>query len=370
MNRFDLILQLRRTTKRIVVLRKIIDFVPIFSQYDRYLYKYARVRLEEQKIKRLLSENEPKLNLICDLKCTPPSYGDYVEFLMAARILSTRFKVTLIIVINDLRSDWKDLKGHEQQNRINDFNALAQLALLNCGAELKVVESFSEVSNLIMGSQTVLFDFVCKRKPIYWDLKFLNKRLYRSLGCEPKVLLDQIKFSDLKSIPNFRYVLWHIRTESIWNRDQDMSSDGIIYNYMLLRRVLGSEIRIIVCGNEKGLQRVMDLSSHYNLNLTSARKYSDSFIGDLELLGKCEFFLQVGGGGFTEYAWNSSVPFLVVSFPWKPRDFRIFRKIQGSKRQITAWQTTNQVFRLKSCKSEGNFESELKKFCHDLDLGS
>jgi hypothetical protein len=149
-----------------------------------------------------------------------------------------------------------------------------------------------------------------------------------------------------------------------------MSSDGIIYNYMLLRRVLGSEIRIIVCGNEKGLQRVMDLSSHYNLNLTSARKYSDSFIGDLELLGKCEFFLQVGGGGFTEYAWNSSVPFLVVSFPWKPRDFRIFRKIQGSKRQITAWQTTNQVFRLKSCKSEGNFESELKKFCHDLDLGS
>jgi hypothetical protein len=289
---------------------------------------------------------------------------------MAARILSSRFEVTLIIVINELRSDWKDLKGHEQQNRINDFNALAQLALLNCGAKLKVVESFSEVSNLIMGSQTVLLDLVSKRKRIYWDLRSLNKRLYRSLGCEPKVLLDQIKFSDLKLIPNFRYVLWHIRTESKWNRSQDMHSDGIIHNYMLLRRVLGSEIQIIVCGNEKGLQKVMDLSSHYNLYLTSARKYSENFMGDLELLSNCEFFLQVGGGGFAEYAWNRLQPYFVSSFPWKRREFKTFCKLQGSKNQITTWQTTNQVFRLKTRKSEGNFESELKKFCQDLDLGS
>lgn len=371
MNRFDLILQLRRATKRLVVLRKIIDFVPIFSRYDNYLYKYARVRLEEQKIRRFLSfDMEPKLNLVCDLKCAPPSYGDFAEFLMAVRILGSRFEVTFTMVIDELRSDWKELNYSEQSKRINDFKTLARLALVNCKAELKVVKSFSEVSNLIVSSQTVLLDFASKRKPIYWYLKFLNKRLYKSLGCKPEVLLDQIKFSELKMIPNFRYVLWHIRSESIWNKDQDMPDGIIIRNYMSLRKVLGSEIRIIVCGNEKGLQRVMDLSSRLRLNLTSAREYGDDFTGDLELLGKCEFFLQVGGGGFTEYAWNSLVPFFVFSFPWKSRDFKMIRKIQGSKNQITAWQTTNQVFRLKTRNRKDDFESELKMFCQDLGLGS
>ena len=371
MNRFNLILQLRRATKKVIILRKIIDFVPIFSWYDIYLYKYARVRLEERKITSFLSfDTDSKLNLVCDLKCTPPTYGDFTEFMIATRILSSRFKVTLIIIIDELTTDWKALSYGEIKKRISDFKALAELSLVYCRAELKVIDSFSELSNLIVGSQTVFLNYVSKRKPKYRELKFLNKRLYKSLGCEPKVLLDQIKFSELKMIPNFRYVLWHIRTESIWNKDQDMPDDVIIRSYMSLRKVLGSEIRIIVCGNEKGLQRVMDLSSRYKLNLTSAREYADGFIGDLELLGKCEFFLQVGGGGFTEYAWNSLVPFFVFSFPWKSRDFKMVRKIQGSKNQITTWQTKNQVFRLKTRKSEGNFESELKKFCHDLGLGN
>jgi hypothetical protein len=370
MNRFNLILQLRRATKKVKLLRKIIDFVPTFSRYDSYLYKYARVRLEEQRILRFLSsETESKLNLVCDLKCAPPSYGDFAEFLMAIRILSSRFEVTFTMVIDELRSDWKELNYSDQSKRINDFKTLAKLSLVNCRAGLKVVDSPFEIFDLRAGGQTVFADFVFKRKPIYWDLKILNKRLYQSLGCDPKVLLDQIEFLSSKSSPTFKYVLWHIRTGSLFTQEWDMLDEEIISSYFSLRKVLRSDIRIIACGNEKGLQRVMDLAVHHNLDITSARNYSDDFIGDLSLSSKSEFFLQVGPGGLAEYAWNRLSPYFVSSFPWKRREFKTFCKLQGSKNQITTWQTTNQVFFVKTDDSKVDLESELKEFCNNLGVG-
>ena len=370
MNRFDTILQLRRATKRLVVLRKIIDFVPIFSRYDNYLYRYARVRLEEQKIRRFLSfDIEPKLNLVCDLKCAPPSYGDFAEFLMAVRILGSRFEVTFTMVIDELRSDWKELNYSEQSKRINDFKTLAELALVNCRVELKFLDSSFEIFDLRAGGQIVFADFVFKRKPIYWDLKILNKRLYKSLRCDPIVLLDQIEFPRSKSSPTFKYVLWHIRTGSLFTQEWDMLDEEIISSYFSLRKVLRSDIHIIVCGNDKGLQRVMDLSVHHNLDITSARIYSDNFIGDLALSSKSEFFLQVGPGGLAEYAWNTLSPYFVSSFPWKRREFKTFCKLQGSKNRITTWQTSNQVFLVKTDDSKDNLECELKKFCKNLGAG-
>ncbi len=367
MNRFDSILQLRRATKRLVILRKIIDFVPILSRYDNYLYKYARVRLEEQKFLRSLSyDTLPKLNLVCDLKCVPPSYGDFAEFLMAIRILSSRFEVTFTMVIDGLRSDWNELSYSEQSKRVNDFKTLTGLAIMNCRAVFKVVDSPVKFLNLRAGSQTVFPDFVLKRKPIYWDLKILNKRLYKSLGCNPKVLLDQIEFPNLKSKPTFRYVLWHIRTGSLFTQEWDMLDEEIIRNYFLLRKVLRSDIRIIACGNEKGIQKIMDLSVRHNLDIASARVYSDNFVGDLALSSKSEFFLQLGPGGLAEYAWNTFSPYFVSSFPWKRREFKTFCKLQGSKNQITTWQTKNQVFFVKTNDKKENLELELKKFCNNL----
>ncbi|MDA2968414.1 MAG: hypothetical protein O2792_01095 [Actinomycetota bacterium] len=273
------------------------------------------------------------------------------------------------MVIGELSSDWKELCDDEQSRRISDFRELADKVVANHGAELKIVSSFSELLNLTAEGKTVFSDFVCKRKKVYWDLKLLNNLLYKSLGCDQKVLLDQIEFSRLKLKPSFKYVLWHIRTESVWNKEQDASDQKIVEVYESLRRILGCEIEIVVCGNQKGLQRVTNLAAKHQFEITSARTYSENFLGDVTLLCNCGFFLQVGGGGLAEYALNSSVPYLISSFPWTKRDLKQHRFILGRKNQVNKWQTANQVFLLKNPKSKDNFENQLKKFWSDYKCG-
>ena len=369
MELFTAILHLRGATKKFLFVRKIIDFIPLLSTVDRFVYRYASVRIEEKKIVSYsLNESRPKINLVCDFKCTPPTYGDFSSFLTAIGILSLRFEVTFVMVIDELRSDWKELGDDEQSRRISDFRELADKVVANYRAELKIASSYSELLNLTAEGKTVFSDFVSKRKKIYRDLITFYNLLYKSIGCDQKVLLDQIEFSRLKLKPSFKYVLWHIRTESVWSMEHDLSDQEIVEIYEPLRRILGSEIEIVVCGNQKGLQRVMNLAAQRQLEITSARTYSENFLSDVTLLRKCGFFLQVGGGGLAEYALNSSVPYFISSFPWTKRDFKQHRFIPGRKNQVNMWQTANQVFLLKNPRSKDNFENQLKKFWCDLSV--
>ena len=367
MELFTAILHLRGATKKFLFVRKIIDFIPFLSKFDSFVYQFARVRIEEQKIVSYsLNESRPKINLVCDLKCIPPTYGDFSSFLAVIGILSLRFEVTFVMIIDELRSDWKQLDDDEQSRRISVLRELADKVVANHGAELKIASSYSELLKLIVEGKTVFSDFVSKRKKIYWDLKLLSNLLYKSLECDQKVLLDQIEFSRLKLWPPFKFVLWHIRTESVWSKEQDVSDQEIVAVYEPLRRILGSEIEIVVCGSQQGLQRVMNLAAQRQLEISSARTYSENFLGDLTLLSKCEFFLQVGGGGFLEYAWSSSLPFLVVSYPWNRAKLREISRMQGTNNKVTSWQSANQVFLLKNPRSKDNFESQLRKFWNNL----
>lgn len=369
MELFSAILHLRRATKKFLFVRKIIDFIPLLSTFDSFVYQFARVRIEEQKIVSYsLNESRPKINLVCDLKCTPPTYGDFSSFLTVIGILSLRFEVTFVMIIDELRSDWKELDDDEQSRRISAFRELADKVVANHGAELKIASSFSELLKLIVEGKTVFSDFVSKRKRIYWDLKLLNNLLYKNLGCDQKVLLDHIEYVRLNVEPPARYVLWHVRAESLWSKKDDLGDEEIVSTYNLLRGVLGTEIRVIVCGNEGALCKIMSLAKRFQLDIASAREYSVNFLGDLALLGDCEFFFQVGGGGFAEFAWNSSLPFFIASYPCSYATFREISRIQRTNNQVTSWQTTNQVFLLKNPKGKDNFESQLRVFWNNLSV--
>lgn len=367
MNRFNLISRLQRATKKVILLRKIIDSIPAISRFDSFVYQYSRVMIECNKVSKLLrNEARHELILVCDLRCTPPTYGDFSAFLMAARILSSRFGVTFILVIDDLRSDWKERSYEDQLNLISDFKDLVNSALVNHIVDFRVVNSFSDLKHLIVESNTIFFDFVSRRKKIYWDLKLLNNLLYKKLGSDATVLLDYLDYVKLNVEHPTKYALWHVRTESLWAKDYDLGDEEIFSTYNLLRRVLGAEIQIIVCGNDRALCKIVSLAKQFQLDIVSAREYSDNFLGDLALLGGCKFFFQVGGGGFAEFAWSSSVPFFIASYPYSRRTFRKISRIQQTNNQVTSWQTTKQVFLLKMKKSEVDLERELKKFCSSL----
>lgn len=367
MDFFETGLRLRRVSKRFLYIRKAIDFIPIFSKFDIYVYKYSRVRIEEKKIvSYLLIEGRTQINLVCDLRCTPPTYGDFSAFLMAIRILSSKFDVSFVMVFDELRPDWDLLNREEQLKRFNDFRGLASKVLGDNDVEIKIASSFSELRMMINEGQTIFSDFVLRRKKIYWDLKFLNQHLFRSLGCEPEVLFDHTVFSVLKLKPFFKYVLWHIRTESLWDKEIDNTDREIAEVYKILKKVLPNDVRIIVCGNQEGLKRVADLSVHNKFDLTSARIYSEDFLGDLTLIKDSIFFLQLGGGGLAEFAWSSSVPFFIHSYPWSREEFKMIQRIKKNILGITTWQTPNQVFLLRSRKKLDSFENQLRRFWSEL----
>ena len=336
----------RNFTKKFIWLRKFIDFVPYLSITDRACHVYSRVKAEEQKVTSYLSVHpRPKVNLVCDLRSIPPTYGDFSAFLMAIRILSTKFRVTFIMVVGEFRADWALLGKDDQITRVAHFKEMAERVVSASDSQLLVTESFEKISELTVDSQIVFAEYVHRRKGIYWVLKLLNDVLFNHLGCTEDVLLDRVQFLDPKIQITKPYVLWHIRRNSIWETEFDLSDQDIVNLYQKLREVIGINVNIVVCSSNEGLRGICELASKSNLEITPSRHYSANFLGDVALLYGSLFFIQLGGGGMSEYAWSSSVPFLDINSPF-PNIHVIYKRLFGVKVKsgsATSWRCSKQI---------------------------
>ena len=362
-----IIRKVRSLSKRSNTVRKIIDFVPILGAVDRTGFVYSRVKEEEDKIIGYLSKSpRPVINLVCDLRCTPPSFGDFAAFLMAHRILNTRFEVKFIIRTDELQFDWDDLTQESQYQRLDHFKKLATGVANAGGTDLKIAKSLDELSALTTEGQTVFYDYVVRRKKIYLDLKHLNDLLYIQLGCTQNVLLDQVQFLKLETEPAEPYILWHIRQNSTWLKHYDASEKEIIDQYTTIRTVIGNETKIVVCGSDSGLAGLELLSAQNNLNFESARRYSSNFLGDITLLRRAIFFLQIGGGGVSEYAWSSSIPLLDFNYPLPKLDWICKRMLGVQKNKFVSWANEYQILELAHKRKGSNFENDLNHFVDRL----
>ena len=367
MELYAVIKKVRGLTKKSETVRNIINFVPILGALDKTGFVYSRVKEEEHKLIGYLSESpRPIINLVCDLRCTPPSYGDFAAFLMAYRILNTRFEVKFIIRTDELRFDWDDLTQESQYQRLGHFKKLATGVADAGGTELKIANSLDELSALTTEGQTVFSDYVGRRKRIYWDLKHLNDLLYIQLGCTQNVLLDQVQFLKLETEPVEPYILWHIRQKSTWLKHYDASEKEIIDQYTTIRTVIGNETKIVVCGSDSGLAVLKQLTTKYNLNFEIARDYSKDFLGDITLLRRAIFFLQIGGGGVSEYAWSSSIPLLDFNYPLPNADWICKRILGVSKTKFVSWANEHQILELAHKRKGSNFENDLNHFVDRL----
>jgi len=369
MKPYEVIKKVRALTKKSQLLRKIIDFVPALRRFDRLGFVYARVKDEEQKIIRYLSEDpRPTINLVCDLRCTPPTYGDFSAFLMAVRIISTKFKLTFFIVVDELNSDWDLLTVDNQKKRLADFKELAKRVTSVSDSRVEVVDSFEKLSALTVASETIFSDYMSKRKKIYWDLRHLNDLLFDQLGCSRDNLLDNVQFSEIKTQALQPFILWHIRRNSKWDKSGDTTNIEILEHYKKLRKVLGNEIKIVVCASDEALADIFKLASKLDLDIINARNYSENFLGDLTLMYTALFFVQIGGGGMSEYIWSSSVPFLDVDLPLG-RDNAAAKLLFGinfKKHVATNWQNSNQIVSLRARNKKNDLETNLIALYHNL----
>ena len=363
MKLYSVIKEVRAFYKRSAYVPKIISSIPILKKIEQIARVYSRVKEEEDKIIGYLSESKrPSLNLVCDLRCTPPTYGDFSAFLMAIRILSTKFSVVFIIVIDEFNSDWVLLGQETQIERVAQFKELAARVASASNSQLIIVETFEKLPELTIDSQIIFDQYVHRRKKIYWDLKLLNDVLFKHLGCTREVLLDRLPFVDKKIQTSKTYVLWHVRRSSIWSKEYDLSDQEFVDLYKKLREAIGFNVDIVVCSSDEGLRSTRELASKTNLEIRFSRDYSENFLGDVALLYGSLFFIQLGGGGMSEYAWSSSVPFLDINCPL-PDIYVIYKRLFGVKVKsgtITSWQCSSQMLSTQAMFKRYDIESQLK----------
>ncbi len=373
MKLFEILGKIRFLTKKSPLLRKIIDFFPILRNLDQSAFVYSRIKSEEYRLLTYLAANpRPKIRLVCDLRCTPPTYGDFAAFLMAIRIISIEFELTFVLVANDLQSDWDKLSKVNQMTRISEFQEMARRVTNASSSQFKFVQSFTELSTSKDDGLTIFSDYIYRRKKIYWDLKYLNDLLFAQFECSREVLLDHVKFSENKKQPVGAYITWHVRRESLWANQFDSSDEEFVEQCNHLRKLIGNQIQIIVVASNEGILDLMKLASKLELQINSARDYSENFLGDVSLIHNSLCFIQVGGGGISEYAHCSSIPYLDFDYPLAKNN--ITRKklfgVEPKKSQMTSWQTENQKLLLTTKVRKTDFYDHTLEFLNDLKLNA
>ena len=340
----SIIKKIRIISKKSKTFRKLIEFVPILRSLDQIVAIYSRVKYEEKKIIEYLSDSpRPTINLVCDLRCTPPTYGDFSAFLLTFRILNSKFRTNFFLLTDNFSSEWNALDEESAIRSVEDFKAMAFSVTGKSNKEINEKNSFDQLSMDSCDGHTVFTDFVNRRKKIYWDLKYLNILLYKSLGCDSSVLFDKTDhFSTTRDLPK-SYVAWHIHGRQNFGPSTLRSfEDG----YRYLRSTIGLDIPVIVMSSNQKLSEFLNFANKKKLNVESARLFSSSVLGDIDIVNGADLFFQISGGGLAEFALYSEKPFCLVDYP----DKRVKRwnsnhlGLRPFHRKFLPWQNHNQVF--------------------------
>jgi len=344
MKLYAVIKKVRGLTKKSETVRNIINFVPILGALDRTAFVYSRVKEEEHKLIGYLSESpRPIINLVCDLRCTPPTYGDFTAFLLAFKILNSKFQTNFFLLSDEFSSEWNVLENGAQGRCVEDFKIMAVQVT---GMTYELIDhhySFEQLLEVLRGGHTVFADYVKKRKKIYWDLKYLNLSLFKSMKCDNSVLLDSKKsYSKMKDLPD-SYVAWHIHRGHNFDLPGSLSFEE---SYDLVRQIIGFNITLITMSTPQKISEVMRIATAKKLNVKSARLFSCDILGDIDLVNGADLFFQIGGGGLAEFALYSEKPFCLVDYSEKriKRWNSNYFGLKPFQRRFLPWQGPNQIF--------------------------
>lgn len=357
--------KVRHTSKKSVTVRKIIDFVPILSKLDQVGAIYSRVKKEESEILGYLSEcPSPVINLVCDFRCTPPTYGDFSAFMLTFKILNSKSKTNFFLLTDNYSSEWNALDRVTAMRSVEDFKTMA---VYITGTPIKVLEeknSFEQLSVALRDGHTIFAPFVNRRKKIYWDLKYLNVLLYKSLRCDASVLFDKTnQFSITRDLPK-SYVAWHIHGRQNFGASSTLSFEK---GYDLLRKIVGLDLPVIMMSSPQKLSELMNIAIEKKLDIKSSREFSSSILGDIDIVNGADLFFQIGGGGLAEFALYSEKPFCLVDYPEK----RIkhwnsnYLGLKPFHRKFLPWQNHNQIFM--SSKTELSANPNLYRMSRQVD---
>ena len=233
-------------------------------------------------------------------------------------------------------------------------------------------------------TRPISFDFLRKilRAQILQTIDLVS---FHKLGCGDDQLFGSHLFGPLRELPKEKFVVWHVRRGNL-NPGIIESIDSFREQYYRIRAALGPKVEVVLLSSPNGLRELILQASDLGLELTSSRKYSDDFVGDLNLVHRAELYIQLGNGGMyvgaicstTSYFlgsnvnlsgnFNSPEPKITLTATNRSKAFGV--DIRNSK--MSPWQSDTQIlqtFKLRNLSEPQidwvEFEKLVSKLCLD-----
>lgn len=296
------------------------------------------------------------VTLVFDLKVVGPGYGDFLYQLHLALVLQKSFIVKVIFVNRGRRPDWRAMNLEQQARQIEHFERMAVQVLKGKGCSFRWVKALEDCKTESPKSHIIFERRVFNKNGIWHHSSSLASAIFYKIGCGDDQLFGPQLFGPLRELPRDKFVVWHVRRGNL-NPGKTESIDSFLQQYHRIRASLGSKVELVLVSSPQGLKELSGVAYDLGLRLTSSRKYSDDFVGDLNLVHRASLYIQFGNGGMyigavcskTSYFLGSNVnlsgnfdgfePKLSVTATNRAKAFGV--DIRNSK--MSSWQSDTQI---------------------------
>ena len=296
------------------------DRCGILQKYYTLKKLYYSTQVTYQ-IRALLRKKQTRPILITyDLSCSPVSYGDFFQTLLLCRFFMVKNKkVELAVITSTLRKDMQEHLPQEILNqRLKEFKAMAQILLKTNPSTFISWKEFSE-SYLQQAERYEIvpsLKWVKKRKAFYQAhfnvLQNLSKTLSPKELSEFLLKAEEFNSFIVKPLPFSDFISWHVRYWPYWENGRSLSESEFIKTHQMLQKMFPDK-PIVLISDTKGTKVYEDFAKKNHIPVYSCKAYTASFLGDVALILKSSFFLQIRGGGVGNSAFFSTVPYLFVT---------------------------------------------------------
>ena len=274
------------------------------NQLLHSVLRKAQTRMILTKFIRKLKKSKSAINIVYDLKTSPPTYGDFYSLVMLGRFLSmSGHELNLII-----------LESQKPYKYITNLNTPLRIVL----KEYKKIASFLLPRNTSIQTSESLFP---TNTGIFFDtniLFFHSPYILELLIKKYKWPIPDNFLLKSKSDVKTPYIAWHVR-KSKYDQGRNNKESSIVRDFNTLSSVFPKH-SIMLFGDRASLKNTFSiLSKHKKLGTVSfhtkklIKQPAKSFSECIDYLLGCDFYFQRAGGGIGAILFYSSKPYLVVS---------------------------------------------------------
>jgi hypothetical protein len=281
--------------------------------------------MEARRIANAIEDGTRRFVLVWDDLVSPLAYGEYLNFLMVARVLSRAgCEISVLHIEGENRKDFERLSVEPavssyilQRQRI----ARALVGPPETGVSSCSWESFH--SSSLFSEQTpdifvIFHDLVRSRKPVYVHCHLLANILLEGFAQEfleySLLVPSDCRNPAEKSVSWVEkpYIAWVARFNTLWAPERNLTEE----EFLGLRELLSTiypNTPVVLISDSVGCAHYSSLARANGLGLQVSKYFSTSFLGDAALLLGAALVLQLRGGGMSSVAQFSRTPYYMIA---------------------------------------------------------